>query len=248
MSVTEHWSDEGLLAYLDGTLDPAESEALERAVEADPELEARLMALDGVAPIVAESFQGLGAQARMPSHLGARRQVNWGLTLVAASVALVVGLGLGRLSTAAQTPSWTEAVASYQALYVADTIAPLEGTTPDALAAQLDRSGAMIDAALTGLLNMPLEGAELRRAQVLALGDAPIIQIVFEAANGTPLALCILERSSGGVARARTAFELQGMEASYWQTERHEVLLIGRVGEAAMRALTASAQKFTADI
>ena len=57
------FSDDTLKAYLQGSLGPEESDAIENAVENDPELEQRLMDLDPIAPVVREVFRDIPAAA-----------------------------------------------------------------------------------------------------------------------------------------------------------------------------------------
>ena len=56
------FSDETLLAYLNGNLDETDAQEIESAVEADPELEQRLMALDPFAPVVRGVFEKLPSE------------------------------------------------------------------------------------------------------------------------------------------------------------------------------------------
>ena len=57
------FSDETLMAYLEGSLDETQCRAIDAAVEDDAELERRMMALDPFAPVVQGVFEGLPAQA-----------------------------------------------------------------------------------------------------------------------------------------------------------------------------------------
>ncbi|MEM9972482.1 MAG: hypothetical protein AAF762_15495, partial [Pseudomonadota bacterium] len=82
-------SDAELKAYLDGALPEDRTAAVEAALN-DPAMDARLRALDPMAGPVAEAFAAVRPPAR-PAVEAPR--VPW--AALAASVALVAGIGIG---------------------------------------------------------------------------------------------------------------------------------------------------------
>ncbi|MEM1236265.1 MAG: hypothetical protein AAGI10_04780 [Pseudomonadota bacterium] len=241
-------TDATLEKYLAGELSDAEVAELEAAVEADAGLEARLMALDPVAEPVAEAFAAL-RPTPVSEVAAAPAEAVWRGAMVAAvaSIALLVGLAGGWW--VAQEPdapkAWVVAVADYQVLYQPETVAVLE-PGPGEVAAQLSRAGAAVGADLSVFENAEMGGAMLLRAQVLGLGDRPIVQMVYQLPGGTPLALCLTERGAG--AEAQDAFAVSGLMASRWQTEDHDILLIGATSENEIAALAGAARQLTDQI
>lgn len=249
-------SDAKLTQYLAGELSEDEATELEAMVEADPALEARLMALDPFAEVVARAFEAVTPPPVSPAAPVAQDagpvpvRTGWRGAAVGmvASLALVVGLGGGWWLAGQQSGTaepWVVAVADYQVLYQPQTVAVLS-PAPGEVAGQLARAGAAIGADLAGFETAPLGGSSLLRAQVLGLGDRAIIQMVYQLPDGTPLALCLTEKGSGAL--EQMGVQISGLTASRWQTEAHDILLIGAVSHNEIAALTEVARQLTDQI
>lgn len=226
------YSDATLQDYLAGNLSAEDASVLEAAVENDPELEARLIALDAVGADVASVFLQIPEQARLdgidvPVQKVAVAQsgsFRW-LGLVAAAA---VGAALGMTALNMQgpkTPEWHQQVAAYQSLYVPDTVAAISGDA-NSLQEQLKVAGAALDLELPQEVLSGLEGLTLKRAQILGFAGRELIQIAFQAEDGTPIAFCILK---GGAPRAEEMeiSELSGLASAAWASDTHGYLLIG---------------------
>ncbi|MCH2076179.1 MAG: hypothetical protein MK180_04715 [Rhodobacteraceae bacterium] len=233
------YDDATLQSYLAGDLPEAEASALEASLAESPELEALLRALDEVGGDVAQAFAAVTPPAK--PHMPERAQ-SVGVASLAACVglALAVGVGVGwwlAQPDAAPAP-WVVAVADYQVLYQPVTVASLSHD-PAVIAEQLARSGDVLETDLSGLGDLLLEDQPLLRAQVLGLGDRPIIQMVFQLEDGTPAALCLTRAGSGAVEQMGV---ISGLASSRWQEQGLDVLLIADVDESRLQSLAVDAR------
>ena len=195
MRETDLITDETLTAFLDGALDDAEAETVFAALQDDPALADRLAALD----LPMEDLRAvmdpitLGAPA-MPEGILAANDTNaprhrlW----VPAAIAVAFAAGLAISGVLQRTPQsqadWVEAVASYQALYVTQTLATPRQS--DALTQDvLGRAGAAFEVALDPALE--IEGLTFKRAQMLGWNGGDLLQMAYLTADGTPMALCL---------------------------------------------------------
>ncbi|WP_170773308.1 hypothetical protein [Ruegeria lacuscaerulensis] len=226
------FSDETLTAYLEGNVDEAEANAIETAVAADPELEARLMALDPFAPVVQAVFENVPAEApqvdlpepqsAVPVHHSGSP---WRLVAVAASVA-VLAVSATFWSTRPEPLGWAEQAAIYQSLYVPDTIASLDNSA-QALDTQFELAEAELGRSLNRDTLEALPGMELKRAQVLSFNGKPLIQVVFADEQGQPFAFCIIRQGEGAPSKAVKLAELSGLATATWSEGGYGYMLIG---------------------
>ena len=145
----------------------------------------------------------------------------------------MIGLGLGAAGVwgtlQPDAHDWRMEVADYQVLYVPETIAHLP-SPPDVLAAQFDRAGAAIglDFPITALSGV--DGLTLNRAQVLDHDGVALIQIFFQDAAGSAIALCLVAQK-GAETQPRIT-ERRSMMSIDWKSTEHAFLLIGDATEA----------------
>ncbi|WP_037312703.1 hypothetical protein [Ruegeria halocynthiae] len=226
------FSDETLRAYLEGNVDEAEATAIEHAVEADPDLEQRLMALDPFAPVVQTVFEAIPAEAPQinlpdaPSEAAVHPAGGaWRLLAVAASVA-VVAVSATFWATRPAPMGWAEQAAIYQSLYVPDTIASLDNSNQ-----VLDTQFALAEEQLGRSLNRDaletLPGMELKRAQVLSFNGKPLIQIVFADEQGQPFAFCVIRQGAGASDKDVKQAVLSGLATASWSQDGYGYMLIG---------------------
>ncbi len=233
------YSDDVLLAYLRGEAPQELSEGIETAVEADADLEARLMSLDPFAPSVADAFATAppkdrlkDAQALLAQPSAEPAKPNWwgrGLSAIAVAAAGVAGFFVAT-ATFEPEPSaeltWRQQAALYQALYVPETIAGIS-VTEGQLAGQMERAGMALSTTLRTEDFQDLPGLELKRAQILGYGDKPLIQIAFAGPKGVPYALCIFRRGASKPDARVSANELAGLSAAHWAEGEFAYMLIG---------------------
>ena len=245
MTQTRTFTDEELTAFLDGEADDALATEIGEALEADAALGDRLAALDIPMAALAEAYDALLDDAPpMPAlpeaaHAPAaasRYGWGWGIgtfgTGIAAGLALALFTGFGQPQpTPAPAPGWAAFVASYQSLYTPETLAAV--TTTDAeRAAQLQTVSAALGLDLTSLPDA--DGLTFKRAQVLGFNGKPLVQLAYQRADGTPVALCIIPAGPDGKPVSMGA--AQGMELARWNTPGFGYLLIGGQDQAPLRS------------
>lgn len=232
-----NFSDTDLRAFLDGTLPDKKSAQILDALANDPALEDRLMALDDMSVMVADTFKDVkpaqSPRTLVPMQPRAANSPKAPLLLAACvSGLLVVGGFFSLTYKNDDVATWMQQVAVYQALYSPATIADV-AFTEDEVLAQLAKSETALGVDLRATELADVNGLELKRAQLLAFLDQPLAQIVFADAGGVPIALCVFEDTSApsdGIAYA----ELEGMQSARFSVGRFSFLLIGPTDDAAI--------------
>lgn len=244
-------SDELLVAYLDGELDPEQRQRIDNLLGIDPAVTARVehfkrgdlpckAAFDSVldqAPL--ERLQRM-LDALPPAQaptLSRRR-----FLAVAASFA-VAGVVADRLFMMWPRPEpgsgWRASVAEYMALYTPQTLENLS-TEPESHTAQLSSVGRQLGLSLSPEA-ISLPGAEFRRAQILDYDGVLIGQLTYLDPRHGPLALCITAAKKGAMAMANE--QRRGMNVVYWSNPSHAFMLIGRNPFEDLQIMARSAEK-----
>jgi len=231
------FSDETLKAYLEGNLDGDQATAIEEAIETDPELEQRLMALDPFAPVVQAVFDHLPAEIPdvvlpEPHAAGPVRPSGGPLRLlaVAASVA-IIAVSATLWATRPAPMGWAEQAAIYQSLYVPDTIAGLDNS-PLALDTQFALAEEQLGRPLNREALEALPGMELKRAQVLSFKGKPLVQVVFADEQGQPFAFCVIRQGEGAPDKGVQQAVLSGLATATWAQDGYGYMLIGTDDQA----------------
>ncbi|MGV6804180.1 MAG: hypothetical protein ACWA49_08240 [Ruegeria sp.] len=222
------FSDDMLMAYLQGTLGKEDCDAIETAVADDPELESRLMALDPIAPIVREVFQTLPAEdpeIELPVTVPVAPMGWWQLLGVAAATA-VLAVSLTFWLTRPQPMGWAEQAALYQSLYTPDSVATLE-YSPTAVDAQILLAEKKLGRGLNLDALEELPGLELKGAQVLSFRGKPLVQIVYADAQGNPFALCVIRQGEGAPNRDLKQEVLSGLATARWARNGYGYMVLG---------------------
>ncbi len=223
------FSDETLLAYLEGTLDEAQSRAIEAAVETDTTLEHRLIALDPFAPLVHDVFEKLPAEAPtvdIPDPVVTTTR-GGGLRLVAvAASAAIASFALTFWATRPADLSWAQQAAIYQSLYVPETIASLNSSNT-ALDKQFEMAEAQLGRSLNRKALESLPGLELKRAQVLSFKGKPLIQVVFADEQGQPFAFCVIRQGLNAPSAEIKQAVLSGLATATWAQDGYGYMLLG---------------------
>ncbi|SDK97353.1 Transmembrane transcriptional regulator (anti-sigma factor RsiW) [Pseudomonas delhiensis] len=242
-------SDETLVAFIDGELDAEQAREVEARIAADAELAQRFDSLCCGGQGLAEAFDALLERAPL-ERLGAglaslplaqpRAPRRRGLALAAAAC-LVLGMALDRLLLGGlplhheEYFNWRQRVADYMSLYTVQTLDHLPGD-PAVHQAQLATVGERLGLALPAP-DLALEGAQLRRAQILEYDGIPIAQLTYLDERYGPMALCITR--SDGRAAAPQQERREGMNLVYWQDAGHAYLLIGHNPPEALQSMAA---------
>lgn len=228
----DNLSDEDLVSFLDGEADASLHAKIERLLQEDESIVARIEALEIPKNVVRDTFDIITQNA--PSYIEfqndqiTRKQSSRPL-LMAAS--LVIGLLLGGLATYilgdnnhSNQNGWMDYAASYHALYVLDTLEPVSLSEADKND-NLNSISARID--------LPLNRPEIKnifdfkRAQILGYQGRDIIQLAYLNDKGQPIALCISPVSHHQTHKTITSQIREGMASVSWSHEGFEYLLIG---------------------
>ncbi|MEJ6403997.1 anti-sigma factor family protein [Yoonia sp. 2307UL14-13] len=196
-------TDEDLTAYLDGAADDALSTRIAAALETDPELAMRHQALTIDLDILrsAYDFDSLRSPAP-PENLAAIKTSLW---KIPAALAATFALGMVAMALLRPAPDWVDTVASYQALYVTETLSgPTQPTQKSA--AVLGQAKEMLGVDLGAAID--INGLTFKRAQILAIDGQPLIQIAYLDDDGVPFAFCITAASAGGDMRQVMSHDL----------------------------------------
>jgi anti-sigma factor RsiW len=203
--------EDRLSAFLDGELSEAEAREIERALEADPALQAELEALMAADAMAREEFARMldapvpaalaaairdapaGAAANAPAAPRAR-----GL-LTAAMLVLALGLGgaggflAGRQAETpvASAPGWLADIADYHRVYSGQTRHLVEVGAEEA-----DHIRAWLSASVGAEVRIPdLTAHDLtfRGARLLVAGGKPVAQLMYTDAANRVVALCLIQ-------------------------------------------------------
>ncbi|WP_057465147.1 hypothetical protein [Pseudovibrio sp. POLY-S9] len=232
------YTDEHLRSYLAGSLDPETAQQIEADLESDPILEQRLLALEGLLPVVQQGFAEIPDADHLKQlenkifaqptpandHAVAPTFVRtWGTR--AATLVIGLAIGTGFMYWADDATDWRQEVASYQALYVKETIASLN-RSEDELKQELAEASTAVGQQLNLSDLNDLEGLKLLRTQVLGHEGAPLIQIVFADPNGAPVAFCIL-KDTDAAGTIMQSTNLKGMASADWTGNGYRYIIIG---------------------
>ncbi|MFK0165845.1 anti-sigma factor family protein [Rhizobium sp. NPDC090279] len=249
-------TDEQLTAFIDGELDAADCERIERLIADDERVAERFDFLSRSALPFAEAFQPMLAEApaaKLDAMLAAipsarenkTRAAGIGrrgfLTAVAASFVAAIAIdraviGIGhRLSKPDEDSEWRAVVAEYLSLYTTDTLSAPAGDHAQQVA-QLNGVGAKLGLSLAPeAIAMP--GVEFKRAQILNYDSKPLVQIAYLDPESGPMALCIVQSTKG--AAAPDMENRRGMNVVYWSSATHAFMLIGHAPIDRMQQLAA---------
>jgi anti-sigma factor RsiW len=225
-----------LLAFVDGELDPASREKVEAVIAHSPELQAQVTALRAsclpygsaferqvlpdMPPALAQRVRALVSVAQA-SAAAPRSRRHW----LGTGAAIAASFGAGTLLPwrawmASRESGWVEAIASYQALYVRETVNQ-PADSPARLSALLEGFDGDQQHALF-VPDLRSAGLTFKRVQRLGYGPSPLIQMVYLPAGGKPLALCALP-----IKQADSSVEtriIHGLSVASWK--RHALAFV----------------------
>jgi anti-sigma factor RsiW len=241
-----------LLAYIDGELPPERLAEVEDILARDPELAHQAALLrasrlpyraaydslplprlpDAVEQRVRDLVQG--AAGRASAARGPRRLRVYAMAAAVAGALIVGTLAMQRLGIFGEEapPAWVQAVVDYQRLYVRETV----GTTMSeqdvrrVLGELRARHGLAVR-----IPNLDREGFALKRVQQLGFEQRPLVQMVFLADYGDPVALCALASTEPD--RAVRVYRAGPHTAVFWVKDRLAWVLVGTQGPEALRLL-----------
>lgn len=245
------YSDEAIVAWLDGEMDAQEAGAFEQRLKRDEPLSARTAELMRSNQPFADAFEGLldaAPEARLQQNLAqllaqtpvpepARGQVSR-RTLIAASLSfLMIGSGMGyfaRPENSARRESATirDLEAQYMSLYDAQTLADVDNSAA-VMTRSLARTASEMGLRLS-VRQLTLPDAQLKSIRLLRYDTTPIVQIAWDHPEDGPLALCI----SREPLQNPTALQEEtrhGMHLAWWHERGYQYVLIGRSAPAQLQ-------------
>lgn len=229
------FSDQDLSAYLDDEAPADVAAAIEGALPDDPGLRARLDALRAAQDSFTVAMEAALASAPempdMPEPVAQTTASAWPFGLAGVAAGAVLALGVGWNIWHTPDPGWRDVIANYQSLYVTETLAPID-PTPEVQQAELQRLSAGVGIDLTGLPE--ISGLSFKRAQQLGFKGKPLAQLTFLAADGGPVALCIL-RNGAETSPGITAEVLSGLDTYSWTEDGFGILLVGPKGTEGLK-------------
>jgi anti-sigma factor RsiW len=243
-------TDELLVAYVDGELPSDERSRVNQALATDPAVKSRFERLAGT-PSLKEPFGLLleaapadrlaallrDAEGKVapPAAAGARQAIRPRAAIAAAILLFLAGgaVGIGLQSAVLQVAgpateekeNWRAAVADYLSLYTSDTLAAIPDD-PEDRARELATAGAKLALPLdVGKVVLP--DLALKRAQIFAFRDKPLVQVAYLSPTAGPVAFCIIEN---GQKDAAPAFEeREGKGVVFWGKGGRGFMVIGNL-------------------
>ncbi len=228
----QRFSDEELTAYLDGENELAPIVRISEALKTDRKLRERIKHLSVDKDAIAKAFQSVQptnfpAASRLPqSAANSNRSFNYAQMAAGMIVALGIGFGASQWMMHGQDQrNWRDFVATYQALYVNETLASVQQSEPK-LSSELTRVAATLGTTLDLSAMQSVPTLDYKRAQVLSFMNQPLIQLAFLSDAGQPIALCIIKTQDAENSAIRYE-NLEGLESATWAKNGFEYLLIG---------------------
>jgi anti-sigma factor RsiW len=237
--------DASLIALIDGKLEGPARDVLSARLEADPDLRSRFERLAAGGLPFGAAFKAVldeAPVARMQTRLdeiaavdqiAASTRPTWTGAVAAGLALLVIGWAVGRyapLGPGGGKDDWREAVASYVALYSADTFAAAPGGPEAALGVLSGRLGLSLNPGSIALPDM-----QFKRAFMLSYEGAPLGQIAYVDAAGRPAAFCIIH--NGQKDAPVTTDSREGLSLASWAREGRGYVLAGHFSAEQAAAL-----------
>ncbi|MEQ0466274.1 hypothetical protein ABLV87_22715 [Klebsiella sp. JB_Kp018] len=244
MRFTAPYSDEAIVAWLDGEMHASDAERFEVALSQEEQLAARTEMLRISQTDIACAFAPLlreAPQSRLEAQLanvlaqplaGTARSTGVSRrSLIAASLSfLVIGSGLGYFARNAsgdhgESEKIRDLEAQYMSLYSAETLLDAD-SSPTALQRGLTRTAQDLGLQANEQ-QLVLSGAELKMVRMLRYDSTSIAQIAWMHADYGPMALCI--SPDGQPASTELNHEQRHkMNLVWWYSGRYQFVLIGR--------------------
>ena len=229
-------SDQDLTAYLDGEADAASNARIRAALAKDPALAARAEALQLPIAQANDAFGALLSDApampTMPALAAAPLSQQASKYLAPAALAASFVLGMAAMSFLRPSPDWIDHVAAYQVLYVEET---LSGAVQESAVTTAVLARAKETMGLEMTAPPQLQGMTFKRAQMLGIDGAPLLQLAYLTAEGIPFALCITPVAEG--AQAVEASMQQQLATASWVRDGLGYVLIGGADTAGVSGL-----------
>ncbi|MEN5015451.1 hypothetical protein ABEH87_03695 [Erwinia sp. Eh17-17] len=236
------YSDEAIVAWLDGEMTTEEHQSFEQRLKRDQALAARTAEMMKTNQPFAEAFDAMldsAPTARMQDNLeellaktpqaAPHGQVSRRALIAASLSFLLIGSGLGYVARPDHARRESEKIrdleSQYMSLYSPQTLVDV-----DSSAALIERSLART-AGQMGLhlsqQQLMLQDAELKSIRLLRYDDTHIVQIAWQHQQYGPVALCVSDESHENSTPVE-AEQRHGMNVAWWHAGGYQFVLIGR--------------------
>jgi len=231
-----YWTDDHIIAYLDGELDLRQGQALHRDRQRDKELDDYIRSMEIDTAKLAEVNDEF--PPRVPEFAfekNANQTPRWKQAAMAAGVLAVFGIGFltSRFLPADNPPptSWLQAAAEYQMLYSGETLDLLE-KSDDQRSLEVAKIGRKLDIILARS-DIDVEGLSYKRAQLLTFKNQPLVQFSYLDDKNTPIAFCIFRHRKGQGKKPDKELAnvnlVAGQKAVTWSKGEFRFVVIGKV-------------------
>lgn len=243
MTTGRSYTDEELTAYLDGEVSAELEQEMRGALAIDSDLARRLEAMSlpiedlrGAMDRLLRNAPAMPAQDVPDAERWRGRRTSaagWAASwAVGLAACLAIGVFAGGVMFRPAPPDWQDVVASYQSLYVFETLSSVQNGSLAAV-------GKLPELSETFGLDLTLATRdpeiEFKRAQLLGYKGAPLVQLAYLTADGDPVALCILKLDQ--IEPSSLEVEMrEGLSSASWAADGLGFLVIGGQDNAAMEA------------
>lgn len=248
---TSPYSDEAIVAWLDGEMSQQEHEAFEQQLKHDQALATRTAELMKSNQPFADAFEPLldaAPSERLQQNLNrllmqnpvtspASGQVSRRALIAASLSFLVIGSGFGyfvRPDSRARRESEKirDLEAQYMSLYSPQTLVDVDSSST-VIERSLARTAQEMGLHLSAQ-QLTLQGAELKSVRLLRYDNNSIVQIAWAHPAYGPMALCISPEDHRH-ATPVTEEQRHGMNLAWWQAGGWQYVLIGRTPAAQLQ-------------
>ena len=235
---TLHPHSDTLLAYVDGHLDAIERENIEKMIKQDPSAQEFLAQLEKSQLPFQSSFERLlDDKDDVIVEKTKTSFWRWSTALLAS---LFIGILLGKFLLATPVTikqDWLMQVASYQALYVRETIQSTH-LSPQEITNLKQRLEHKLQSPLL-IPDLTTQKLQFKRGQILTVDGAPLIQLAYLPESGKPVALCITHNNKAdALPQIDHAY---GMPLVHWSHNKLSYILIGEIDKEQLKAAAYSA-------
>jgi anti-sigma factor RsiW len=230
------FTDEELVGYLDGQIEPTRWNEIDTALAQDQALAARLAALEIDDGALMAAFDAVTAAApveRLRARLSAQaprvsspqRLPRWAAIAASLIAGVALGYAVGASNLGRAAKDWHVAVADYQALYTKATLAAI---AEDRARQQPEVADVAEKLGLPVALDaLQIPGLEFKRAQLLAFQGRPIAQFAYLDEQGNPVAFCVMVAGKSDSAMKGETFG--ALRAVSWSKNGFGFIVIGAV-------------------
>ncbi len=243
-------TDALLVAYVDGELDPETALEIERQIAADPRMQQRLEMYRETAGLLraacSEHVYAADVEQLMPAVpcvlRRAPRRYGWalGTALAACAAGFLGGVQWVRWP---QSPSseFVAEVAEYHAVFAREErhLVEVPADRTEELTGWL---GQRLEKRLT-VPDLSAEGLRFAGGRMLVIDGRPVAQLMYTRAVGRPVAICITKLAIPAAPVQQDVHDAQ--RTAIWRDGAYAYVVVGEVGEAAMRLIAAAAARQT---